>query len=157
MKNEERRMYTMEAKALAEEQKRLNPDCWKRKRTNSVSHSLLWSSLLLSYTSTVYYIISSQTLLWHYYSCPLSPGFPADLDNLPESPAAGGLSLGRCWTESNGPLDASLLSCILETRLWCWIHVLFVTIKHYRDEAELWTINKTCNLVTNSAYIFLYL
>lgn len=37
MKNEERRMYTMEAKALAEEQKRLNPDCWKRKRTNSVS------------------------------------------------------------------------------------------------------------------------
>lgn len=29
-------MYTMEAKALAEEQKRLNPDCWKRKRTNSV-------------------------------------------------------------------------------------------------------------------------
>uniref|UniRef100_A0A2I2ZC36 HMG box-containing protein 1 n=1 Tax=Gorilla gorilla gorilla TaxID=9595 RepID=A0A2I2ZC36_GORGO len=36
MKNEERRMYTLEAKALAEEQKRLNPDCWKRKRTNSV-------------------------------------------------------------------------------------------------------------------------
>ncbi len=41
MKNEERRMYTMEAKALAEEQKRLNPDCWKRKRTNSVSISEL--------------------------------------------------------------------------------------------------------------------
>lgn len=37
MKSEDRRMYTMEAKALAEEQKRLNPDCWKRKRTNSVS------------------------------------------------------------------------------------------------------------------------
>ncbi|XP_015207771.1 HMG box-containing protein 1 isoform X2 [Lepisosteus oculatus] len=37
MKNEERRMYTMEAKALAEEQKRLNPDCWKRKRTSSGS------------------------------------------------------------------------------------------------------------------------
>ncbi|XP_075455829.1 HMG box-containing protein 1 [Ascaphus truei] len=37
MKNEERRMYTVEAKALAEEQKRLNPDCWKRKRTNSGS------------------------------------------------------------------------------------------------------------------------
>ncbi|KAG7262589.1 hypothetical protein CRUP_036908 [Coryphaenoides rupestris] len=36
MKSEERRMYTLEAKALAEEQKRLNPDCWKRKRTNSV-------------------------------------------------------------------------------------------------------------------------
>ncbi|XP_023651808.1 HMG box-containing protein 1-like isoform X2 [Paramormyrops kingsleyae] len=37
MKNEERKLYTMEAKALAEEQKRLNPDCWKRKRTNSGS------------------------------------------------------------------------------------------------------------------------
>nr|XP_060634361.1 HMG box-containing protein 1 isoform X2 [Anolis sagrei ordinatus] len=37
MKNEERRIYTLEAKALAEEQKRLNPDCWKRKRTNSGS------------------------------------------------------------------------------------------------------------------------
>ncbi|XP_068614362.1 HMG box-containing protein 1-like [Brachionichthys hirsutus] len=37
MKSEERRMYTMEAKALAEEQKRLNPDCWKRKRANSGS------------------------------------------------------------------------------------------------------------------------
>ncbi|XP_061533088.1 HMG box-containing protein 1 isoform X1 [Phycodurus eques] len=35
MKSEERRLYTTEAKALAEEQKRLNPDCWKRKRTNS--------------------------------------------------------------------------------------------------------------------------
>lgn len=37
MKQEERRMYAMEAKALAEEQKRLNPDCWKRRRTSSVS------------------------------------------------------------------------------------------------------------------------
>ncbi|XP_028933806.1 HMG box-containing protein 1 isoform X1 [Ornithorhynchus anatinus] len=37
MNNEERRIYTLEAKALAEEQKRLNPDCWKRKRTNSGS------------------------------------------------------------------------------------------------------------------------
>lgn len=44
MKNEERRMYTMEAKALAEEQKRLNPDCWKRKRTNSVS--IFWISMI---------------------------------------------------------------------------------------------------------------
>lgn len=44
MKNEERRMYTMEAKALAEEQKRLNPDCWKRKRTNSVKCPFLLDS-----------------------------------------------------------------------------------------------------------------
>ncbi|CAB1322679.1 unnamed protein product [Coregonus sp. 'balchen'] len=37
MKSEERRAYTVEAKALADEQKKLNPDCWKRKRTNSGS------------------------------------------------------------------------------------------------------------------------
>ncbi|XP_062299692.1 HMG box-containing protein 1-like isoform X1 [Scomber scombrus] len=36
MRNEERRAFTVEAKALADEQKRLNPDCWKRKRTSSV-------------------------------------------------------------------------------------------------------------------------
>lgn len=48
MKNEERRLYTMEAKALAEEQKRLNPDCWKRKRTNSVSiFELAWLALII--------------------------------------------------------------------------------------------------------------
>ncbi|XP_078137514.1 HMG box-containing protein 1-like [Sander vitreus] len=35
MRSEERRTFTVEAKALADEQKRLNPDCWKRKRTNS--------------------------------------------------------------------------------------------------------------------------
>ncbi|XP_044199782.1 HMG box-containing protein 1-like [Thunnus albacares] len=35
MRNEERRMFTIQAKALADEQKRLNPDCWKRKRTSS--------------------------------------------------------------------------------------------------------------------------
>ncbi|XP_043963852.1 HMG box-containing protein 1-like isoform X2 [Gambusia affinis] len=35
MRSEERRMFTQQAKALADEQKRLNPDCWKRKRTNS--------------------------------------------------------------------------------------------------------------------------
>ncbi|KAJ8249630.1 hypothetical protein COCON_G00228460 [Conger conger] len=35
MKQEERRMFATEAKALAEEQKRLNPDCWKRRRTSS--------------------------------------------------------------------------------------------------------------------------
>ncbi|KAM3588077.1 uncharacterized protein V6R79_020732 [Siganus canaliculatus] len=35
MRSEERRAFTMQAKALADEQKRLNPDCWKRKRTNS--------------------------------------------------------------------------------------------------------------------------
>lgn len=35
MRTEERRVFTVEAKALADEQKRINPDCWKRKRTNS--------------------------------------------------------------------------------------------------------------------------
>lgn len=36
MRSEERRVFTTQAKALADEQKRLNPDCWKRKRTTSV-------------------------------------------------------------------------------------------------------------------------
>ncbi|MEQ2307210.1 hypothetical protein AMECASPLE_016042 [Ameca splendens] len=35
MRSEERRVFTLQAKTLADEQKRLNPDCWKRKRTNS--------------------------------------------------------------------------------------------------------------------------
>jgi len=35
--NEERRAYTQEAKLLAEQQKRLHPDCWKRKRSVSTS------------------------------------------------------------------------------------------------------------------------
>ncbi|XP_074554230.1 HMG box-containing protein 1-like isoform X2 [Halichoeres trimaculatus] len=35
MRSEERRVFTLQAKALADEQKRLNPDCWKRKRTTS--------------------------------------------------------------------------------------------------------------------------
>uniref|UniRef100_A0A3Q2ZCP8 HMG box-containing protein 1 n=1 Tax=Kryptolebias marmoratus TaxID=37003 RepID=A0A3Q2ZCP8_KRYMA len=37
MHGEERRAFTLQAKALADEQKRLNPDCWKRKRINSQS------------------------------------------------------------------------------------------------------------------------
>lgn len=35
--NEERRAYTQEAKLLADQQKRLHPDCWKRKRSVSTS------------------------------------------------------------------------------------------------------------------------
>ncbi|XP_034529463.1 HMG box-containing protein 1-like [Notolabrus celidotus] len=35
MRCEERKVFTLQAKALADEQKRLNPDCWKRKRTTS--------------------------------------------------------------------------------------------------------------------------
>ncbi|XP_054656427.1 HMG box-containing protein 1-like [Dunckerocampus dactyliophorus] len=34
MRSEERRVFTLQAKALAEEQKRLDPDCWKRKRAD---------------------------------------------------------------------------------------------------------------------------
>lgn len=75
----------------------------------------------------------------------------------PKIPSCWWLVTERCWTESDGPLDASLLSCILETQLWCWIHFLFVTLKHYRNKPELWNYKHPCNLVTNSAYIFLYL
>ncbi|XP_056133647.1 HMG box-containing protein 1-like [Lampris incognitus] len=35
MGGEERKIFTIEAKILAEQQKKLNPDCWKRKRTSS--------------------------------------------------------------------------------------------------------------------------
>uniref|UniRef100_A0A3Q3J9K6 HMG box-containing protein 1 n=1 Tax=Monopterus albus TaxID=43700 RepID=A0A3Q3J9K6_MONAL len=35
MRNEERRTFILQAKVLADEQKRLNPDCWKRKRPKS--------------------------------------------------------------------------------------------------------------------------
>uniref|UniRef100_A0A3B4YGW6 HMG box-containing protein 1 n=1 Tax=Seriola lalandi dorsalis TaxID=1841481 RepID=A0A3B4YGW6_SERLL len=38
MRSEERRAFTLQAKALADEQKRLNPDCWKRKRICSCLH-----------------------------------------------------------------------------------------------------------------------
>ncbi|KAK7895997.1 hypothetical protein WMY93_021322 [Mugilogobius chulae] len=39
LRNEERKVFTIQAKALADEQKRINPDCWKRKRTNSGSQA----------------------------------------------------------------------------------------------------------------------
>ncbi|XP_070557664.1 HMG box-containing protein 1-like isoform X2 [Ptychodera flava] len=37
MKVEERRVYAQEAKVLAEEHKKIHPDCWKRKRSSSTS------------------------------------------------------------------------------------------------------------------------
>lgn len=68
MKNEERRMYTLEAKALAEEQKRLNPDCWKRKRTNSVSFVKLgfffhYADTCVCMVAMVFYVCSGPALL----------------------------------------------------------------------------------------------
>lgn len=47
MRSEERRVFTLQAKALADEQKRLNPDCWKRKRTNSVRMHIKTHTLLI--------------------------------------------------------------------------------------------------------------
>ncbi|XP_059907036.1 HMG box-containing protein 1-like [Gadus macrocephalus] len=35
LRGEERRVFTLEAKTLADQQKILDPDCWKRRRTNS--------------------------------------------------------------------------------------------------------------------------
>ncbi|MEQ2167651.1 hypothetical protein GOODEAATRI_006235 [Goodea atripinnis] len=46
MRSEERRVFTLQAKTLADEQKRLNPDCWKRKRTNSIpeqNNNVYWA------------------------------------------------------------------------------------------------------------------
>lgn len=63
MKNEERRMYTLEAKALAEEQKRLNPDCWKRKRTNSVSFvKLHYAAMYVRRVAVVFSVCSGRAL-----------------------------------------------------------------------------------------------
>lgn len=36
MKQEERKQYVIQAKILADEHKRHNPDCWKRKRSSEV-------------------------------------------------------------------------------------------------------------------------
>ena len=36
MKQEDRREYVIQAKLLADEHKRVNPDCWKRKRNSEV-------------------------------------------------------------------------------------------------------------------------
>ena len=36
MKQEERREYVIQAKLLADEHKKVNPDCWKRKRNSEV-------------------------------------------------------------------------------------------------------------------------
>ena len=36
MKQEERKQYVIQAKILADEHKRINPDCWKRKRNSEV-------------------------------------------------------------------------------------------------------------------------
>ena len=37
MKQEDRREFVIQAKLLADEHKRVNPDCWKRKRNSEVS------------------------------------------------------------------------------------------------------------------------
>lgn len=74
MKNEERRLYTMEAKALAEEQKRLNPDCWKRKRTNSVSIfelawlalDKIWLTLILSKELSSFSLALRSLRIWNW-------------------------------------------------------------------------------------------
>ena len=39
---EERKTFTNEAKMLADQQRRLHPDCWKRKRTLSTSVSIVY-------------------------------------------------------------------------------------------------------------------
>lgn len=40
MKQEERKEYVIQAKILADEHKRINPDCWKRKRTSQGSSKI---------------------------------------------------------------------------------------------------------------------
>ena len=45
MKQEDRREYVIQAKLLADEHKRVNPDCWKRKRNSEVSQQILFTYL----------------------------------------------------------------------------------------------------------------
>jgi len=45
MKQEDRREYVIHAKLLADEHKRVNPDCWKRKRNCKVSKQILFTYL----------------------------------------------------------------------------------------------------------------
>ena len=45
MKQEDRREYVIQAKLLADEHKRVNPDCWKRKRNSEVSQQILFTCL----------------------------------------------------------------------------------------------------------------
>ena len=45
MKQEDRREYVIQAKLLADEHKRVNPDCWKRKRNSEVSEQILFTCL----------------------------------------------------------------------------------------------------------------
>ena len=45
MKQEDRREYVIQAKLLADEHKKVNPDCWKRKRNSEVANSLYFSCL----------------------------------------------------------------------------------------------------------------
>lgn len=45
MKQEERKQYVIQAKILADEHKRINPDCWKRKRSSEGSSKLSYRRL----------------------------------------------------------------------------------------------------------------
>lgn len=137
MKNEERRMYTMEAKALAEEQKRLNPDCWKRKRTNSVS------TPVYKYFNLVALHNIFQASYWlglTYICCFLFIGFPADLNPSPEPPAAGVcvfffLAWRGCWSwQTAWCLFALLYSWDPNVML---NSLAFINFTHYSDKTEL--------------------
>lgn len=115
MKNEERRMYTLEAKALAEEQKRLNPDCWKRKRTNSVC---LWSDLFCCATKCV--PTAARVGLFRpnsaVHCCLDSPNLPIPalcVGNRPGEALSLSISWGFCvfsWTESECACEMHKLS-----------------------------------------------
>ena len=48
LSSEERKVYILEAKSLAEEHKRIYPDCWKRKRTTQVKEEYISQQLNLT-------------------------------------------------------------------------------------------------------------
>lgn len=101
----------MEAKALAEEQKRLNPDCWKRKRTNSVSPTANSKNTfqLFEYLCTIC-----------KHSVNVFDRVPSRLNQTARTPAAGvleGRGYGQSWIDRLMPLYSPaflILNCDAE-------------------------------------------
>lgn len=50
MEADERHQYVQEAKQLAEEHKKVNPDCWKRKRSGTQVSQILSTRSMLGHS-----------------------------------------------------------------------------------------------------------
>ena len=66
LSSEARKVYIMEAKTLAEEHKRIYPDCWKRKRTQVSEQSIGKNAIRISSKQT----IGLFRKLFNIFRCP---------------------------------------------------------------------------------------